>query len=872
MRDATRIGSTIYAVGTWTAGGRIDGALWTLDGVNAPVRTALPDFCVTGGAGCTQNVVAGEAITPDAQFFASQARSSDGPTAVRVTRSPLGNLNLTPTPPFTGTRTARAISDDGSILYGLVSMDIGGGIFRNRAVRFENGTATVLFPQPADSASGYTIFQNVLSRGASSDGAVAVGVFSTSNPAAVDSQAFRYVHGAGTTLIPLLDGGTYNIPIAITGDGDMVVLTGDTPDLPVRDVYTYAPSATPQVTRLGVPNLGMTPGSIGGVTDDGSVVVINANAAPDRYIYFHNRHGWFHLMSALGSGGVNLDGWSNLQVQGMNGDGTMLWGTGLHHDVPEGFVAEFAPDFLEDFNPAFAPPADTSIVGAWALDGDVTVPEAVAVFTAEGAYYLLEEDTFEWGSYTFDSNGLVITTRHDTNGGAGLSSTNGSVQPLAVVGDTLVADGEVQAQRIAGAPGSIAGAWVHGEPTQADSSMVMVFGGTGYLTMQDFPDGEGAEMGTFTWDPITHELVATAVGGEPNAGNFVTLSPDARGLHVVDEGGEEFDFARVVDPATIPVITSALSAGGTATQPFAFDVTATNATTFSATGLPEGLSIDAATGQIRGTPGVGGQFPVMLRATNANGVSDIETLTLTIAIPTPVGQNVVVEPEVPEGQGPVTLSFSEVTSGGTTTVTVIDQSEVPPPGNVSVGGVIYEVTTTATYEGLVTLCFSYEGIDFGDAQPRLFHYENNVWVDITTGVDPLTKTICGATTSLSPFAVLVSNVVRTGFHAPVNPIAGFLNTAKGGSTVPLKFNVFVNGTEQKTTDGLELTQQQIHCDSSAPEDPVEITPSSVGSGLRYVDTSFVYNWRMPKTPGLCYMIRMTTVQDGLALTARFKVK
>src|SRR5262249_36637678 len=178
-------------------------------------------------------------------------------------------------------------------------------------------------------------------------------------------------------------------------------------------------------------------------------------------------------------------------------------------------------------------------------------------------------------------------------------------------------------------------------------------------------------------------------------------------------------------------------------------------------------------GQISGAPTVGGQFGVTVKATSAAGVSDIETLVLTIAIPTPVGQNVIVQPQVPEGQGPVTLTFGEITSGGETTVTIVDPSEVPAPGNVGIAGVIYEVTTTASYQGLITLCFSYEGIDFGTAAPRLFHFENNAWVDITTSVDSNTQTICGATTTLSPFAVLVSHVVRKGFYAPLNPLAGF---------------------------------------------------------------------------------------------------
>jgi hypothetical protein len=229
---------------------------------------------------------------------------------------------------------------------------------------------------------------------------------------------------------------------------------------------------------------------------------------------------------------------------------------------------------------------------------------------------------------------------------------------------------------------------------------------------------------------------------------------------------------------------------------------------------------------------------------------------------------------VPAGQGEVTLSFGEVTGEGTTAVTVVDPAELPsPPGNFSVVGVIYDVSTTATFEGLITLCFSYAELDLGGSTPRLLHFEDGVWVDITTSVNTTTQTVCGATTSLSPFALVVSPVVRTGFYAPVNPIAGFLNTVKGGSTVPLKFEVQVNGAEKTTTDGLDLTMHPIPCDAEAPEDPVEQFPYTGGTSLRYDPAGhFIANWKVPKTPGLCYMIRMTTIQDGLALTARFKVK
>jgi hypothetical protein len=50
IRDATKVGATIYAVGTWVnpATGKTDGSLWTFEGANAPTRTAMPDI---GGSG-----------------------------------------------------------------------------------------------------------------------------------------------------------------------------------------------------------------------------------------------------------------------------------------------------------------------------------------------------------------------------------------------------------------------------------------------------------------------------------------------------------------------------------------------------------------------------------------------------------------------------------------------------------------------------------------------------------------------------------------------------------------------------------------------------------------------------------------------------
>lgn len=59
---------------------------------------------------------------------------------------------------------------------------------------------------------------------------------------------------------------------------------------------------------------------------------------------------------------------------------------------------------------------------------------------------------------------------------------------------------------------------------------------------------------------------------------------------------------------------------------------------------------------------------------------------------------------------------------------------------------------------------------------RLLHFENGAWVDITTSVDPGTRTICGQTGNFSPFAIVKaigpapahpdSHPGGSGYHGP----------------------------------------------------------------------------------------------------------
>jgi hypothetical protein len=113
----------------------------------------------------------------------------------------------------------------------------------------------------------------------------------------------------------------------------------------------------------------------------------------------------------------------------------------------------------------------------------------------------------------------------------------------------------------------------------------------------------------------------------------------------------------------------------------------------------------------------------------------------------------------------------------------------------------------------------------------------------------------------------------SGFYAPVD-MGGTLNTVKGGSTVPLKFEVFWGDTEQTNVAVVDRFEvDPIVCPgATVPADDIEFTTTGQTS-LRYdpTDGQFIQNWKTPKKAGACYEVTMFTV-DGSSISAEFKLK
>lgn len=131
---------------------------------------------------------------------------------------------------------------------------------------------------------------------------------------------------------------------------------------------------------------------------------------------------------------------------------------------------------------------------------------------------------------------------------------------------------------------------------------------------------------------------------------------------------------------------------------------------------------------------------------------------------TPTGSNVMTT------VGSVTLTFSGVSTAGTTTQIPISPSGTPPSGySFGAGFPAFQISTTASYTPPITICMqvplSVPLATFNTLD--ILHFENGAWVPLVSTRDPMTYFICAVSNSLSPFA-FAQNLAPTAANVSIS--------------------------------------------------------------------------------------------------------
>jgi outer membrane autotransporter protein len=312
----------------------------------------------------------------------------------------------------------------------------------------------------------------------------------------------------------------------------------------------------------------------------------------------------------------------------------------------------------------------------------------------------------------------------------------------------------------------------------------------------------------------------------------------------------------VLTPATLPdpVVATAYAqtvtaSGGTA--PYAYAI--------SAGALPAGLTLNAATGAISGTPTASGTFSFTVTATDANAQPGVQAYTVTVAVPTLT----IAPATLPAGDIGVAYSQTLTTTGGTAPYTyALDSGALPAGVALSGAGVLSGTPTAAGTFNFVVRSTDSTG---GTAATTTINYALTI-ASATITIAPVTlpNTVVGAAYAQTLTASGGTAPYAFAVTAGALPAGLALNAATGAiSGTPTASGTFaftVTATDANAQTGAQAYSLTV---ASAT---IAIAPATLPNpvvGAAYAQTLTVSGGTAPYT----FAVTTGTLPTGLALNA-----
>jgi hypothetical protein len=296
-----------------------------------------------------------------------------------------------------------------------------------------------------------------------------------------------------------------------------------------------------------------------------------------------------------------------------------------------------------------------------------------------------------------------------------------------------------------------------------------------------------------TYDDLTYDVFGTTVNLSTDAGSFVCTASTSGGVRSPVQC-ESYPDNTILSSTTTSssvcldencVDSSFVTEQGSSfagTLPDTIDTNAGAQVTYTADGMTHYVGPVGGASAVPGCSITAGY----LHFTGTFGINAFKTQATTTGMDQTVTfpETTYFNPLTGEDESvDVAVSFSEVTGGGTTTVTATSNSSVGLPDNFAIATngfqtAFLDIHTTAVVTPPIVICSSYADADddgildgtvpaVSELALTFLHGEDGTFVDRTSSRDTEANTICATVDSLSPFAVMVNT--DTVCSAPNDP-------------------------------------------------------------------------------------------------------